>query len=85
MSDQAQTKPTPSQDIINAIDVLRYGTSTLYEMGSPFTAILKESDRHSHIRNLAKIGQYLADDWGGALDCKRGDLEEIAGTRGPRS
>jgi len=60
---------------------LEFGKDTLYEIGSLFTAILKETNTHFYVCNLAKIGQYLAEDWGGALDSKRADLEEIAGTR----
>lgn len=72
----------PHITILNkAIDATSLGYATLRDLGALFRAIRDTSDEYSPARDLANIGQYLADDWANMLDGEREGLEQMRKVR----
>ncbi len=49
-------------------DDLQAASNILFNLAALFTAISKATDRHSHIGQLAELGQYVASDWANTTD-----------------
>lgn len=58
-----------------AIDLADFSYDCINDLGTLFKAIENASEEHSAAHNLAKIGNYLTDDWGNGVDVQRDNLE----------
>lgn len=56
------------KNVVNAVDTTSLAHRCFDDLSYLFAAISELSDRPNLSRALAKIGQYLADDWGSAND-----------------
>ncbi|MBT3488746.1 MAG: hypothetical protein HOI61_03990 [Gammaproteobacteria bacterium] len=66
-----------------AIELSESASVIFLQLGSLFKAIADASDKHSHVRKLAEVGQYQSEDFGNLYDCER---EELVNTlKGARS
>ncbi|MBB5188543.1 hypothetical protein HNQ57_002833 [Zhongshania antarctica] len=76
---------TLQEALLMAADAANLGHSCINDLGSLFQAIIKIADASPSTSNhltveMAKIGQYLADDWAYKINRER---EEIEALRGP--
>jgi hypothetical protein len=79
------TNITPKAALLMAADAADLGHTCVKDLGSLFQAIIKLADNSPTTSNhlaleIAKIGQYLADDWANKINSER---EEIEALRGP--
>lgn len=64
----------------DAVATAHNATSLAYscfaDLAALFHAIRDLSEEHSHAARLAKVGNYLAEDWANLHDCERERLDE---------
>ncbi len=62
--------------VVTAHNATNLAYSCFADLAALFHAIGDLSEEHSHAGRLAKIGNYLAEDWANLHDCERETLDE---------
>ncbi|WP_295874045.1 hypothetical protein [uncultured Zhongshania sp.] len=73
---------TPQEALLMASDAANLGHACVNDLGSLFEAIIKIADASPNTGNhltieMAKIGQYLADDWANKINTEREEIEAL--------